>query len=379
MRPPWRNICWSASRPAPGCSAPRSCCARRRSTSSSATSSRDNRPDWFLAISPHKKVPVLRIDDQVSLFESNAIAEYLDETIAPRLHPEDPVGARRQPRLDRLRADLRRDGDRDRLCRHARPITTRRRRQIPVPFERLEQALAKQGSGPFFNGAEYSLVDAAYAPFLQRYIFLDRIRPLGHIEKFPRLKAWSEALMDARLDPFASRRPSSRRCIATMSGAATSGYRSSSSRRRWRRSSGGVGGAHRAMTTPSANSANQGTGQIGMAAAVSIGIGGMVGAGIFSILGVVAQAAGNAMWLAFAIGGVVALLSTYSYAKLGATFPVRRRRGAFPGEELRRRRAGRRAQPVHVGRLHHLARALCHGVRQLRGDLRHRRRRRRCW
>ena len=52
-----------------------------------------------------------------------------------------------------------------------------------------------------------------------------------------------------------------------------------------------------------------------------MGIGGMVGAGIFSILGVVAQAAGNAMWLAFAIGGVVALLSTYSYAKLGATFP----------------------------------------------------------
>src|SRR5215472_10481709 len=63
------------------------------------------------------------------------------------------------------------------------------------------------------------------------------------------------------------------------------------------------------------------SGSIGMTAAVSIGIGGMVGAGIFSILGVVAQAAGNAMWLAFAIGGVVALLSTYSYAKLGATFP----------------------------------------------------------
>src|SRR5262249_3360323 len=42
----------------------------------------DNRPDWFLAISPHKKVPVLRIDDRVSLFESNAIAEYLDETVA---------------------------------------------------------------------------------------------------------------------------------------------------------------------------------------------------------------------------------------------------------------------------------------------------------
>jgi amino acid transporter len=69
------------------------------------------------------------------------------------------------------------------------------------------------------------------------------------------------------------------------------------------------------------SAAPAGAGQIGMVAAVSIGIGGMVGAGIFSILGVVAHAAGNAMWLAFAIGGVVALLSTYSYAKLGATFP----------------------------------------------------------
>jgi amino acid transporter len=74
-------------------------------------------------------------------------------------------------------------------------------------------------------------------------------------------------------------------------------------------------------SSPVSSTPDRGSGQIGMVAAVSIGIGGMVGAGIFSILGVVAQAAGNAMWLAFAIGGVVALLSTYSYAKLGATFP----------------------------------------------------------
>jgi amino acid transporter len=70
-------------------------------------------------------------------------------------------------------------------------------------------------------------------------------------------------------------------------------------------------------TSPATSASNQ----IGLAAAVSIGIGGMVGAGIFSILGTVAQAAGNAMWLSFAVGGIVALLATYSYAKLGATFP----------------------------------------------------------
>src|SRR5438445_13385310 len=76
-----------------------------------------------------------------------------------------------------------------------------------------------------------------------------------------------------------------------------------------------------AKSSDISSAAGPGSGRIGMIAAVSIGIGGMVGAGIFSILGVVAHAAGNAMWLAFAIGGVVALLSTYSYAQLCVSFP----------------------------------------------------------
>src|SRR4029453_9414528 len=37
----------------------------------------DNRPDWFRAISPHNKVPVLRLDHRVSLFYFGAIDEYL--------------------------------------------------------------------------------------------------------------------------------------------------------------------------------------------------------------------------------------------------------------------------------------------------------------
>jgi amino acid transporter len=61
--------------------------------------------------------------------------------------------------------------------------------------------------------------------------------------------------------------------------------------------------------------------RISVTGAICIGIGGMIGAGIFSILGVVASAAGAAMWISFLIGGVIALFSTYSYAKLGAKFP----------------------------------------------------------
>ena len=55
----------------------------------------------------------------------------------------------------------------------------------------------------------------------------------------------------------------------------------------------------------------------------------------------------------------------------GRSLPFRRRRRALPGQELWRRRAGGRPQSVHVGRLHHLAGALRHGLRQLRRDLHH--------
>ncbi|MFT3742458.1 MAG: APC family permease [Gammaproteobacteria bacterium] len=61
--------------------------------------------------------------------------------------------------------------------------------------------------------------------------------------------------------------------------------------------------------------------KISLIGAIAISVGGMIGAGIFSILGVVAQAAGAAMWISFLIGGIIALFSTYSYAKLGAKFP----------------------------------------------------------
>ena len=154
----------------------------------------DNRPDWFLAISPHKKVPALTVDDKISLFESNAINEYLDETIAPRLHPEDPVARA----VNRAWTDyIPTFAEGVTGCAYADDEAAYNAAvaKIPVAFDRLEKALDKQGSGPFFNGTRYSLVDAAYAPFLQRYYFLDRVKKLGHIEKFPRLKAWMEALL----------------------------------------------------------------------------------------------------------------------------------------------------------------------------------------
>ena len=142
----------------------------------------DNRPDWFRAISPHAKVPVLQIDGKTALFESNAIAEYLDETTAPKLHPEDPITrARNRAWTDyvttfasAVTGALYADSEEDFNAKTAK---------IPAVFAKLDEALALRGNdGPFFNGPKLSLVDAAYAPFLQRYTFMNRLKDVGIIE-----------------------------------------------------------------------------------------------------------------------------------------------------------------------------------------------------
>ena len=55
--------------------------------------------------------------------------------------------------------------------------------------------------------------------------------------------------------------------------------------------------------------------------AAFIGVGSMVGAGIFSLLGTAGEVAGNAVWLSFVLAGVIAALQGYSFARLGARYP----------------------------------------------------------
>lgn len=156
--------------------------------------SRNVRPDWFLQISPHSKVPVLIINDEFSLFESNAIAEYLDEIEGPHLHPKDPILRAKNrawtdfvPIFGRIShlAYAENEENLEKNCKLA-----------ANNFLKIEDALKKRNNnGPYFNGLNFSLVDAAYAPFLMRFTFFDRIHPLGLIEKFPFLTKWRDALL----------------------------------------------------------------------------------------------------------------------------------------------------------------------------------------
>jgi amino acid transporter len=62
---------------------------------------------------------------------------------------------------------------------------------------------------------------------------------------------------------------------------------------------------------------------LGYWSAVSIGIGGMVGGGIFAVLGLAVQLAHGGTPIAFAVAGLIALVTAYSYARLSVTYPSR--------------------------------------------------------
>jgi amino acid transporter len=63
------------------------------------------------------------------------------------------------------------------------------------------------------------------------------------------------------------------------------------------------------------------TGTLGVRQAAFIGVGAMVGAGIFALLGAAGEVAGAAVWLSFLLAGAVAGLQGYSFAKFGARYP----------------------------------------------------------
>ena len=153
------------------------------------------KPDWFLKISPHGKVPVLNVGDDV-LFESNAIAEFLDETVSPQLHPTDAIKRAR----NRAWTDFVPDFSKGLSAAYRRDTVEEMeegRADAEKVFAKLEDAIKNErgNDGPYFNGDTLCLVDAAYAPFLQRFMIAEAKLNTGLLDVFPLVRAWTEALL----------------------------------------------------------------------------------------------------------------------------------------------------------------------------------------
>jgi glutathione S-transferase len=155
-----------------------------------------NKPARFLAVSPYGKVPALSHDGN-TIYESLIINEYLDEVFPePRLMPAGPIG-RAKARIWAHYCDNYYVTDTSSLVRTRDPGETRR--LVGVVQDRMRfmetEGLAKlSGGGPYWFGAQVSLLDLAWYPFFERLPALTHWRGLTIPEDCSRLKAWRDAM-----------------------------------------------------------------------------------------------------------------------------------------------------------------------------------------
>jgi glutathione S-transferase len=148
-----------------------------------------NKPDWFLAISPLGKTPVLQVGD-TAIFESAVILEYLEETQPYQLHPADPlVRAEHRGWIEFGSAVLN-----DIAGFYAAPDQAAfkaRTAQLEQRFARLESRVA---ASPWFDGENFSLVDAVFGPVFRYFDVFDDLADFGILAGKPKLARWRNSL-----------------------------------------------------------------------------------------------------------------------------------------------------------------------------------------
>ncbi len=147
-------------------------------------------PEWFLQISPLGKVPLLKVDGEV-LFESAVISEFIDETTEGSLHPEDALQrAKNRGWIEYASSclevifTLNTSSDHDEFDEAVATMTER--------LTKLEEVIE---SSPYFNGEQFSLVDAAFAPLFMRLDLLEKLASVTTCSGLPKVCAWRDQLL----------------------------------------------------------------------------------------------------------------------------------------------------------------------------------------
>ncbi|NJO32200.1 MAG: glutathione S-transferase family protein [Rhodospirillales bacterium] len=148
-----------------------------------------NKPDWFQAISPLGKTPVLMVGDR-AVFESAAILEYLEETQPERLHPQDPLARAAHRGWIEFGSSVLNDIWGFYVAPDAAALTAKAR-ALTAKFDQVEQRL---GEGPYFEGGRFCLVDAVFGPVFRYFDVFDTIGDFHVFDGKPKVGAWRQSL-----------------------------------------------------------------------------------------------------------------------------------------------------------------------------------------
>ncbi|KAM0948210.1 putative glutathione S-transferase, Thioredoxin-like superfamily, glutathione Transferase family [Dioscorea sansibarensis] len=148
-----------------------------------------NRPAWYKEkVYPANKVPSLEHNNEVK-GESLDLIKYIDEQFeGPALLPDDPAKQQFAEELFSYSDAF------NHVNYKAYTSNGDVEKEIGPAYDKIEDALSKFDDGPFFLG-QFSLVDIAYAPFIERFqIVLSEVKSYDIAKGRPKLDLWIKEL-----------------------------------------------------------------------------------------------------------------------------------------------------------------------------------------
>lgn len=151
----------------------------------------NDKPEWFLDISPNGQVPILITNSGVALFESDAIVEYIEEAF-PALQPEISLEEKAINRAWSylaaknylVQCSAQRSSDPD--------VLQERSKKLGKAFDRIEKQLVDSS---FFAGETIGMVDIAWLTLLHRADIIQRRSCYDFVGNRPKLKKWQKQLL----------------------------------------------------------------------------------------------------------------------------------------------------------------------------------------
>lgn len=145
-----------------------------------------DKPDWFAKTSPLGRVPILKTQQTV-LFESQVIAEYLDEITQGSLHPEDALTkAHHRSWIEFGSETLGEIGG----FYNAKDSAgfEQKRKQLRQKFERINGEV----KGPFFEGDRFHMIDGVWATIFRYFDVFDNIADFEIFTGLSKVKHWRQ-------------------------------------------------------------------------------------------------------------------------------------------------------------------------------------------
>ncbi len=151
-------------------------------------------PNWFKKISPTGEVPLLKVDDKI-VFESSVIGEFINDIGALDLYPKDAISKANNRSWVQFSSLLFNDlsvavtGNEDEFNTSKASL-----------FAKLDKIEIAKSDNKFFNGNNFTIIDAAIAPFFMRLAWINKFtnNTISIIE-FKHLNAWSDAILAVKI------------------------------------------------------------------------------------------------------------------------------------------------------------------------------------